>query len=160
MNLVAGGLANSMLPGLLFRGFKIDPDLGAKPRNLGVAIVRIMGILFVVVALTLVLNHFKFGLWGYVPQLVLLFLAPRYIRDLEIGIPTRKIILAFFICIVSSFLSAVIGSGGAVVGGLSWKGAFLGVGAGWFLGDTVSSLFGLYILATLTQRARDAGLVT
>ena len=160
MNPIAGGLANSMLPGVLFRIFRVDPDLGAKPRHTGNAILRILAILIVVVILTVVLQRLHVGLWGYVPQIVILFLAPLYLREPELGFPMRKLVLAFGICVASSLISALIGSVGAKVGGLSWEGAFLGVGAGWFLGDTVSSLFGLYMLAALTDRARKAGLVS
>ena len=158
MNPIAGGLANSMLPGLLFRMFRIDPALGAKPRNLGIAILRIVAILIVVILLTLLLQRFGLGLWGYLPQVVILFLAPFYLR--ELNLPLGKLTLAFAVCVISSFISALIGSVGAKVGGLSWEGAFVGVGAGWFLGDTVSSLFGLYMMAALTDRAESAGLLT
>ena len=159
MNPIAGGFANSMLPGLLFRAFRVDPALGAKPKSVGIAILRIFAILVVVVVLTLVLQRLHLGLWGYLPQAVILLMAPLYLRELKLGVPLGKLIIAFGVCVVCSLISALIGSVGAKIGGLSWGGAFVGVGAGWFLGDTVSSLFGLYMLAALTDRAERAGLI-
>jgi hypothetical protein len=158
MNPVAGGLANSMLPAILFPAFRIDPALGSNPRATGRVVAQLFVLLVVIMTMTLVLNRMHLGLWGYAPQLVLTALAPIYLRSLRTVPNRRDLLLGALICVVSCLLSALIGSAGAVVGGLSWKGALVGVGVGWFFGDTTSSLLGLYMLAALTNRARSAGL--
>jgi hypothetical protein len=156
MNPIAGGFANSMLPGLLFMLFKIDPSLGAHPTDVRKGILRIGILLVLVLAVAIGLKNFNLGPLGYLPPFVILAVGPLILGHLEIR--KRDLILAFLIALFSCALSALIGSFGAVVGGQSWKGAIVGVGVGWFLGDTISALLGLYMLAALTDRAREAGL--
>jgi MFS family permease len=156
MNLVAGGLANSLLPGVLFRVARVDPALGSNPKSVGTGIIRILVLLVATVALGFCAIRFNWGAWGYLPSIILVLLAPLFLRDL--AIKGRDLTVAIIIAIVISALSALIGSAGAVVAGQSWQAALLTVSLGWFLGDTVSSLLGLYVLAALTNKARTRGL--
>lgn len=158
MNPIAGGFANAMLPGLLFLIFRIDPSLGAHPKDVGKGIVRIAILLILVLAVAVGLRNFNLGPLGYLPPFLILALGPLVLGHLQIN--KRDLFIAFLIAVFCCALSAFIGSFGAVVGGQSWKGAIVGVGVGWFLGDTVSAMLGLYMLAALTDRARQAGLAS
>jgi hypothetical protein len=158
MNPVAGGLANSLLPALLFRAFKIDPTFGNKsedPHDVLRAGARLLTLAGLVLIFAFALRRFDLGLWGHVPPLLLLLLAPLVIRKLKVA--PRDFILAFIVCVFISAVSAAIGVYGQVVGGQTWPAATLSVGVGWFLGDTVSAVLGLYVLAAFTDKARDAG---
>lgn len=66
--------------------------------------------------------------------------------------------MVFFTCVFISAVSALIGVAGQVVGGQTWQAALLGIGLGWFLGDTVSAVLGMYALAAFTEQAREAGI--
>ena len=163
MNPIAGGIANSLLPALLFRLLRINPDFGAKSNvsNLNVAFVRIGGTVIAVLVLSIiVLRVFPhLGPWGYIPQ-ALILLAALYSLSQEHkgGLRVRDLYLAIAICFLASFLSASIGVVGAIVGGLTLRAAIISVGIGWFAGDTISSLLGLYALAALTKKARERGI--
>lgn len=156
MNLVAGGLANSLLPGVLFRAARIDPAFGANPKSVGKGIVRVIILLIITLALGFAGIRFHWGIWGYFPSIILLLLVPLFLRDLAIN--RRDLTFAIIIAIGASAASAIIGCFGAVVSGQSWQAAIITVGIGWFLGDTISSLLGLYVLTTLTEKARARGL--
>ncbi len=156
MNPIAGGIANAWLPGLLFAAFKIDADFGAQPQQIRRALATMGALLAVVVGLALVAIPLRLGWWGFLPSLAVLLVAPAFLRNLRLR--RRDFILAFVIVIVSCALSAAIGVVGTVVAGQSWPAAILGTGVGWFLGDTVSALLGLYVLAAFTDKARRAGL--
>jgi hypothetical protein len=158
MNPVAGGFANALLPSLLFHAFRIDPTFGNKisdPADVLRAGGRLLTLAGIVLILAFALRPLQIGLWGYLPPLLLLFLAPVVIRRLKVS--ARDFVLAFFVCLVISAVSAAIGSYGQVVGGQTWRAAVATVGFGWFLGDAVSAVLGLYVLAAFTDRARDAG---
>lgn len=155
MNLVAGGVANSFLPGLLFRVLRIDPQFGTEKSSLSlekaVFILTSFTLIAAFIGLLPVVLHI--GKWAYAGAVVFLILGA-----IVIGPQWRQIILALALCVLSCALSALIGTFGLVVGGNTWQAAFLGTGVGWFLGDTVSCLLGLYALALFTARARDAGI--
>ena len=157
MNPIAGGFANSLLPALLFRAFHLKPDLGSRPEFVGRALVRIVTVLVLTVASAVALRQFSLGALAYVPSLIILIIAPLLLRNLKIDV--RQLVIGSLICVFICAVSAAIGVWGAVVGGQSWTGAFVSVGVGWFFGDTISALLGLYMLAALPERARYAGLV-
>jgi hypothetical protein len=156
MNPIAGGLANSLLPAVLFRAFKVDPRFGAEPHEVRKAVRSILILLFLVLGLAVLAIPLRWGFYGFLPSLVLLLASPAFLRNLRVK--KRDFIIAFLITVVCCALSALIGSFGAVLSGQSWPAALLGTGAGWFLGDTVSAVLGLYVLAAFTERARAAGL--
>jgi hypothetical protein len=156
MNLVAGGLANAWLPAVLFRAFKINPDFGAEPQEVRKAVKTLVTLLVLVLVVAVASIPLKLGFYGFIAALVLLLAAPAALRNLKLA--KRDFILAFVVCVFSCAVSAAIGCYGVVLSGQSWLAAIVGTGVGWFLGDTVSAVLGLYILATFTQRARRAGL--
>lgn len=156
MNPIAGGVANSWLPGALFRSLGVAPDLGSRPSDAAKAMIRIAFVLIGALALAVLLKNIIPAPYGYLPPLALVLIAPLFLRGLQID--TAQLIKGMIVCILISAVSAVIGTSGAVVGGQSWKGAAISVGMGWFLGDTLSAFVGLYILAALTQTARNKGL--
>ncbi len=160
MNLVAGGFANALLPAVLFRILRVDPTFGTQsssdPKDILRAAGRLTTLLGVVLILAFAMRPLNIGLWGYVPPLALLLLTPLIFRGLRLR--KHDFVLGFIICIIVSAVSALIGSWGQVVGGQTWQAALLGTGAGWFLGDTVSAVLGLYMLAAFTDRAREAGI--
>jgi hypothetical protein len=160
MNPIAGGLANSLLPAIMFRFLRVDPTFGthssSDPKDILRAAGRMVSLLCAILILAFAMQPLNIGLWGYVPPLALLLLTPLIFRGLHIR--GRDFILGFIICVCVSAVSAFIGSYGQVVGGQTWQAALLGTGMGWFLGDTVSSVLGLYMLAAFTERAREAGI--
>jgi hypothetical protein len=163
MNPVAGGLANSLLPGILFRFLRIDPsfDIRSDEVDLSSSIFRIAGTAIAVFALSIAMLKLFPGLGavGYIPQAFILIAAFFFLsRESGEGHRTWDLLMASFICVVSSLLSAVIGTLGAVVGKLSLESAIVSVGIGWFAGDSISSLLGLYALALLTEKARQRGI--
>lgn len=159
MNPIAGGLANSLLPAVLFRAFRIDPTLGVETGDEGhilKALCRMSILLSLVIAVSFGLRPLGLGAWGYLPPLLLLLAAPLVLKGL--ALKARDFTFAFVICVFISFVSAAIGVVAQIVGGQPWEAAAIGTGLGWFFGDTVSALLGLYILAALTGRAREAGI--
>jgi hypothetical protein len=160
MNLVAGGVANSWLPGLMFRWFRIDPAFGSKAESIWRAGAILLGLVIVVIGVALGQFFYgqKIGLtggWGFVLPLVVLLAVPFVWRSMTLG--TRDFFLGLVVAVVSCFLSALIGTWGAVVGGQSWEAAFFATGIGWFLGDTASAILGLYMLSQFTERAQKVG---
>lgn len=159
MNPIAGGLANSLLPAVLFSVFRIDPTFGVvatDESHILRALGRMAVLLSLVIGLSFGLKPLELGAWGYLPSLLLLLAAPLVLKGL--ALKPRDFTYAFVICVFISFVSAVIGVAGQVVGGQAWEAAAIGTGLGWFLGDTVSAVLGLYMLAAFTGRAREAGL--
>jgi len=158
MNPIAGGIANAWLPAILFSKLKINPDFGADLKNMKTAVIRIsIVILFVIGIGVLPLFLSSINFWAYIIAIIVL-LAGMPLILWKIKINKTQFLLAALICVIVSAISAVIGSYGVVVGGNTWEGALLGTGLGWFLGDTVSSFLGLYMLAYFTKRARKMGL--
>lgn len=157
MNLIAGGVANAMLPAFLFRVFSVSPDLGGKPSEIKPAAIRILGLLIAVILIAFFLKGTGMGNWGYLPSLALLLLAPLFLKGFELD--KRGFIVGFLICIFISFISASIGVVGVMTTGQTLQAAILQTGIGWFLGDTVSCVLGLYMLASFTKRARSRGIV-
>lgn len=161
MNPIAGGLANSALPAILFSLLRIDPSLGTTKTRDPVELLHAAGRMGTLIAVTLILAFaaipLKIGFWGYLPPFALLLLAPVVLKGLQIN--KRHFILAFLVCVIISAISAAIGVAGQVVGGQTWQAAVIGTGIGWFLGDTVSAVLGLYLLASFTDRARKVGIV-
>lgn len=159
MNPIAGGFANSLLPAVLFRLAGIDPTFGVQTSDEGhvlKALGRMTVLLSLVIGLSFGLKPLGLGAWGYLPPLLLLLSAPLVLKGL--AVKAGQFALAFFICVFISLVSAAIGVSGQVVGGQTWEAAAIGTGLGWFLGDTVSSVLGLYMLAAFTGRAREVGL--
>lgn len=157
MNPIAGGIANSWLPGILFLKLKIDPSFNANHKDLKKGIFVILSLLIFVVFIGLLPLYFSISYWSYlIATIVLIISAPLLLMKLEIN--KRDLIFAVLIVIVISFISAVIGTFGVVVGGNTWEAAAIGTGLGWFLGDTVSALLGLYMLAFFTKKARERGI--
>ena len=159
MNPIAGGFANSFLPAVLFKLLKIDPTFGVETTKEGdvlKALSRMLLLLGGVIIISFALKPLGLGPWGYLPPLLLLIAAPFVLKDLSVS--RIGFMSAFFICVIISLIRAAIGVVGQVVGGQAWQAAAFATGVGWFLGDTVSAVLGLYMLAAFTGRAREAGL--
>lgn len=162
MNLVAGGIANSMIPAILFRVLRIDPSLRV-PESTGLSdllggAIQVLSLTSICILIAFVAQRLHFGMWGYAPSiLVVLATTPLLLRKHKVA--NRHLWLAVLICVLISALSALIGSFAQTTAGQTWPAALLGTGVGWFLGDTVSAILGLYVLASFTARARDAGIL-
>ena len=156
MNPIAGGFANSLLPAYLFSWLKINPDFGTNLNDLKKALLRIILMILVVIVIAIILKEFGWGNWGYVPSLLFILAIPYFLSDLRVR--PKELFFAVLICVVISFISAMIGVAGSIVAGQSLVAAFLGTGIGWFLGDTVSCILGLYVLAMFTKQARHLGI--
>ena len=149
-NPIAGGLANALLPWVLFRALRIAPTMGAsRPADVLSGAVRAL-ILTALVLLSGMLAPLLGipGAWGYLIPLVVLLVGARLLlsnlslnmRDFGLGL-----LVAFIICVVSAFIGAI----GA---------ALTDPGVGWFAGDLVSAILGLYLLPLYTTRLRNAGI--
>lgn len=159
MNLIAGGFANAMLPSLLFKMFRVDPTLGVeKPGAVLSGAVRMF--ILAVLVLGAGLLNMVLGLpmpWGFGLPLAVVFVGgPVLLRGLELNIRyfLSGIGIAIFICAVSAFIGAI----GATVGGKPFMAALVDPGVGWFSGDTVSAILGLYLLPLYTRRLQEAGI--
>lgn len=157
MNPIAGGIANSLLPAILFRVFKINPDFGGNSEELKKGFFVIISLLVIVVFIGLLPLFTAIGNWAYVIAAVLLLGGSRIFLS-NIHIRRKDFVLAVLISIVISGISALIGTLGVVIGGNTFMAALIGTGLGWWLGDTVSCFLGIYILAYFTPRARAKGL--
>ncbi len=159
MNPIAGGFANAMLPALLFRYFKINPTFNANPSDMKKAIISIISLLVMVLIIGVTpLFIPAIGKFGYlIAILVLIIGAPVLLKNINLN--KKDFLLAVTIVIFISFISAIIGTFGVVTAGNSIEGAILGTGIGWFLGDTISALLGLYILIYFTNVAVSRGYV-
>ncbi len=161
MNPIAGGFANAMLPALLFPFLKIDPTFGAeKPSDVLNASVRILILTILVLAAGL-LNMFLNlpSAWGFViPFVVLIVGAFLLLRGITMNM--RDFLLGVVVAVIACLVSALIGAIGATVGGKPFAAALVDPGVGWFAGDTVSAILGLFLLSMFTQRLRDAGIAS
>jgi len=159
MNPIAGGFANSFLPWLLFKLFKVDATLGAaKPSEILSASIRALILVVIVLASGMLgpLLHIPFP-WGYVISLVVLLVAGYFLLG-GLKLSMKDFLLGFVIAIVISAVSAFIGAIGATVGGTPFAVALINPGVGWFAGDSVSAVLGLYLLAMYTKRLRISGI--
>jgi hypothetical protein len=161
MNPIAGGFANAMLPALLFRAMRIDPKFGAEqPSSVlsGAIRVIILGVFVLAAGLANIYLNLPVP-WGYfIPLVVLMVAAWLLLKD--IGLSQRHFLpavgIAVFICAVSAFIGAI----GATVGGKPFLAALVDPGIGWFAGDTVSAILGLYLLPLFSDRLRNAGITS
>lgn len=158
-NPIAGGFANAILPYFLFKALRVDPTLGVKKPSAvlsGAVRMLFLAVLVLGAGLLNILLHLPMP-WGFMLPLVVLFVgAPALLKGLELN---RRYFLsaigiAIFICAVSAFIGAIA----ATVGGKPFMAAVVEPGIGWFSGDTVSAILGLYLLPLYTQRLRDAGI--
>jgi hypothetical protein len=163
MNLVAGGFANSFLPGLLFKWLRIDPALGTRRAQIArssavvaIAITASVAIAWLQLPISRFLGLNSDGAWTYLLPMGAIVVA-LYIGQ-ELNPASGAFAKALVVVVLSCLLSAAIGVWGAVVGGQTWQAAMLVTGTGWFLGDTASALLGLYVLAQFTPAAQARGL--
>jgi hypothetical protein len=159
MNPIAGGVANAMLPAFMFAWLKIDPTFGTKkPGDVLSGAVRILILTILVLAaglLNIILN--LPSPWGFlIPLVVLIVGAFILLRGLTLTM--RDFLLGVLVAVVVCAVSALIGAIGATVGGKPFGAALVDPGIGWFAGDTVSAILGLFLLPMFTQRLRDAGI--
>lgn len=159
MNPIAGGFANAMLPALLFRAMRVDPTLGAKkPGDVLTGAIRMLALTALVLAAGWA--NTLLGLpspWGFVLPLVVLLLGAMVLFR-GLALDRRSLTAAVYIAVFSCAVSAFIGAIGATVGGKPFLAALVDPGIGWFSGDTVSAILGLYLLPLYTQRLRTAGI--
>ncbi|MEN6523445.1 MAG: hypothetical protein ABFD14_06920 [Anaerolineaceae bacterium] len=159
MNPISGGLANAMLPALLFTLLKIDPTFGTqKASEILKGAMRLLIVLLLVLGAGL-LNIFlaiPFP-WGYLLPLAVLIISGFFLLR-NLSLKKRDFILAVLVAVVSCLLSAIIGALGAVVGGKPLLAALIDPGIGWFAGDVVSAILGLFLLPLFTKRLQDAGI--
>ncbi len=159
MNFIAGGLANAMLPALLFSWLKIDPTFGTeKPSEILKGALRLLIVTLLVLAAGLVNIFVNLpSPWGYLLPLVVL-LVSGFILLRNLTLNKRDFLLAVLVALIACVLSALIGAAGAVVGGKPFMAALVDPGIGWFAGDIVSAILGLFLLPMFTKRLRDAGI--
>jgi hypothetical protein len=159
MNPVAGGFANAMLPAFLFAWMKIDPTFGTKkPGDVLNGAVRILILTLLVLAaglLNIVLN--LPSPWGFLIPLVALIVGA-YVLLRNLTLNMRDFLLGVLVAVIVCAISALIGAIGATVGGKPFAAALVDPGIGWFAGDTVSAILGLFLLPMFTLRLRDAGI--
>lgn len=158
-NLIAGGFANAMLPALLFRALKVNPTLGAtKPSDVLSGALRML--ILAVLVLAAGLANMVFNLptpWGLLLPLVVLFVGAQVLLanlQLDKASFVKAVAIAVFVCAVSALIGAI----GATVGGKPFAAALVDPGIGWFSGDTVSAILGLYLLPLFTTRLKNAGI--
>jgi hypothetical protein len=159
MNPIAGGFANAVLPFYLFKAFRVDPTLGAeKPSDVLSGAVRMLILAVLVLAAGLLNVVLKLPMpWGFGLPLVALFVgAPVLLKGLRLN--RRHFLLGIGIAVFISAVSAFIGAIGATVGGKPFAAALVDPGIGWFSGDTVSAVLGLYLLPLYTRRLQEAGI--
>jgi len=174
MNLIAGGFANAMLPALLFTAFKIDTSLGAeKPSDVLTGAIRVViltilvlaaGLLSITLNLTILLGNIVaqmsdalVTLVGFLIPLIVLVVGA-YLLLKGLNLKWRHFLPAIIIAVLACAVSAFIGVIGATVGGIPFMTALVDPGIGWFTGDTVSAILGLFLLPLYTQRVKDAGI--
>ena len=158
-NPIAGGLANSLLVWVLFKALRIDPTLGVqKPSDVLSGAVRALILTILVLVSGLLSPLLKLeGVIGYIIPFVVLLVGARLLltnlklsqRDFWLGL-----VVAVIVCAVSAFIGAI----GATVGGKPFAAALVDPGIGWFAGDLVSAILGLYLLPLYTTRVRNAGI--
>ena len=159
MNPIAGGFANAMLPAFLFTALRIDPTFGTKkPGDVLNGAVRVLILTILVLAAGLLNIALKLpSPWGFLLPLVVLIVGAFFLlRGLTLNM--RDFLLGVVVAVVVCAISALIGAIGATVGGKPFAAALVDPGIGWFAGDTVSAILGLFLLPMFTQRLRDAGI--
>jgi hypothetical protein len=159
MNPVAGGFANAMLPAFLFTLLRIDPTFGTKrPGDVLNGAVRIVVLALLVLAAGLlnIVLQLPSPLGFLLPFVALVAGAYLLLRGLTLN--RRDLVLGVAVAVVVCIISALIGAVGATVGGKPFAAALVDPGIGWFVGDTVSAILGLFLLPMFTQRLRDAGI--
>lgn len=159
MNPIAGGFANAMLPALLFAALRIDPTFGTKKASdVFSGAIRILVLTILVLAAGLLNIALKLpSPWGFaLPLVVLVVGAFALLRGLTLNM--RDFLLGVVVAVIACAVSAFIGAIGATVGGKPFAAALVDPGIGWFAGDTVSAILGLFLLPMFTQRLRDAGI--
>lgn len=158
-NPIAGGLANAMLPWFLFMVLKINPTLGAqKPADVLSGAWRALLLTLLVLASGLVDMWLNIpGVWGYLIPLVVLLVGARLLLA-NLALNMRDFGLGLLVVVIACAVSAFIGAIGATVGGKPFAAALLDPGLGWFAGDLVSAILGLYLLPLYTTRLRNAGI--
>ena len=158
-NPVAGGICNAFLPWMLFRMFRIDPTMGTeKASDVISGAVRALILTVLVLAsgmLGPILNIP--GMWGYLIPLVVLLVGARLLLS-NLSMNMRDFGLGMLVAVIVSAASAYVGALGAVVGGKPLGAALIDPGVGWFAGDLVSVVLGLYMLPLYTARLRSAGI--
>ncbi len=159
MNPVAGGFANALLPWALFKIMKIDATLGTdKPGDVLKGAVRMLILAVLVVAAGLANIPLNLPIpWGFVLPLVVLAVGA-FVLLRDVKIDRRHFVPAMFVAVLACLVSAFIGAIGATVGGKPFGAALIDPGIGWFAGDTVSAILGLFLLPLYTARLRDAGI--
>lgn len=159
MNPIAGGLANSLLVWVLFKALKIDPTLGAqKPADVLSGAIRAL-ILTVLVLVSGLLSPVLglSGVVGFLIPLVVLLVGARLLLA-NLNLNQRDFWMGLAVAVIVCLVSAVIGAIGATVGGKPFAAALVDPGIGWFAGDLVSAILGLYLLPLYTTRLRNAGI--
>jgi len=95
--------------------------------------------------------------WGFLLPLVVLVVGALVLfRDVKLDM--KHFVPAVVIAVVACLVSALIGAIGATVGGKPFAAALVDPGVGWFVGDTVSAVLGLFLLPLFTKRLRVAGI--
>lgn len=156
MNPVAGGFANSLLPAMLFAWFRVDPQISVERRGLLVSALVILVVIAGLVALAIWLRSLALGPYAYVPALVIIGVLPLMVKNFRMR--AGDLALGVVISVLISAVSAAFGVWGTMLAGQPFEAAVIGTGVGWFLGDTVSCILGLYALGAFTARARELGI--
>jgi hypothetical protein len=158
-NPIAGGLANALLPWILFKALKIDPTLGAKkPGDVLSGAIRALILTVLVLAAGMLSKALGLtGVLGFLLPLVVLLVGARLLLS-NLALNMRDFGLGLVVAVIACLVSALIGAIGATVGGKPFAAALIDPGVGWFAGDTVSAILGLYLLPLYTTRLRNAGI--
>ena len=138
---------------------KIDATLGTdKPGDVLKGAVRILILTALVLAAGLANIFLNLpSPWGFVTPLIVLG-AGAFVLLRDVKIEQRHFLPAVFVAVFVCLVSALIGAIGATVGGKPFGAALVDPGIGWFVGDTVSAILGLFLLPLYTTRLREAGI--
>ena len=159
MNPLAGGIANALLPWALFKIMKIDATLGTdKAGDVLKGAMRIFSLTAIVLIAGLANIQLKLpSPWSFATPLIVLALGA-FVLLRGVNIAQRYFLPAVFVAVFVSLVSALVGAAGATVGGKPFVAALIDPGIGWFAGDTVSAILGLFLLPLNTTRLREAGI--
>lgn len=161
-NFVAGGIANSMLPALLFRWLKVDLTLGAKkPSDVLKWAFRMFVLFVLVVGAGLATTLLPEGVpdWLRYEQALIVLVIGAVVLFRGLSVSGRSMTTAILIAVVSCAVSAAIGTfAWFYFGGIPFPAVVFSTGIGWFAGDTVSAILGLYLLVLFTARMQNAGI--
>ena len=161
MNPIAGGVMNAMLPALLFRLFEVDPTFGAKnPYDVlnGAWRIVVLGLAVLAAGLANIVLALP-APWGLaLPLVVLVVGVPVLLGNVRNNLNLNHFVIAVIIAVIACGASALTGAFGAYVGGKPFEAALIDPGIGWFAGDTVSAILGLFLLPLYTLRLRQAGI--